>query len=118
MAKAREAGIVEIIIHDEVNQQYGSLERKIERKYGLREVVCVETPAKTQPKAESKAAAKKLLLKVMKDGQVIGFSSGTTPHEMAKALTSVQHYPSVTFVPLVGGVWKMKTLISTPTILL
>ncbi|MDG3043842.1 helix-turn-helix domain-containing protein [Bacillus sp. B6(2022)] len=40
LAKAREAGIVEIIIHDEVNQQYGSLERKIERKYGLREVVC------------------------------------------------------------------------------
>ncbi|MDG3043841.1 sugar-binding domain-containing protein [Bacillus sp. B6(2022)] len=40
----------------------------------------------------------------MKDGQVIGFSSGTTLHEMAKALTSVQHFPSVTFVPLVGGV--------------
>ena len=53
LAKAREAGIVEIIIHDEMNQQYGSLERKIERKYGLREVVCVETLSQETTKAES-----------------------------------------------------------------
>ncbi|AKU32207.1 sugar-binding transcriptional regulator [Bacillus altitudinis MN12] len=104
LAKAREAGIVEIIIHDEVNQQYGSLERKIERKYGLREVVCVESLSQETTKSRIGAAAAGFLLKVMKDGQVIGFSSGTTLHEMAKALTSVQHFPSVTFVPLVGGV--------------
>ncbi|WP_338527577.1 hypothetical protein V6Z54_00010 [Bacillus sp. MAG717A] len=62
-AKAREAGIVEIIIHDEVNQQYGSLERKIERKYGLREVVCVETLSQETTKSESRRAAAGFLLK-------------------------------------------------------
>ncbi|BBP89144.1 hypothetical protein BsIDN1_27620 [Bacillus safensis] len=84
--KAREAGIVEIIIHDEMNQQYGSLERKIERKYGLREVVCVETLSQETTKSRIGAAAAGFLLKVMKDGQVIGFSSGTTLHEMANRL--------------------------------
>lgn len=63
LAKAREAGIVEIIIHDEMNQQYGSLERKIERKYGLREVVCVETLSQETTKSRIGAAATGFLLK-------------------------------------------------------
>ncbi|WP_251026889.1 sugar-binding domain-containing protein [Bacillus sp. ISL-46] len=49
------------------------------------------------------AAASKYLLRVIRDGQTIGVSSRTTLHEVAEALSTNQQFPSVTFVPLVGG---------------
>ncbi|WP_251026894.1 hypothetical protein [Bacillus sp. ISL-46] len=41
LAKAKELGIVEVIIHDETIHPYRRLEGKIERLYGLREVLCI-----------------------------------------------------------------------------
>jgi deoxyribonucleoside regulator len=103
LAKARELGIVEIIIHDETIHPFRQLEGKIERMYGLREVVCVPNLGNESSKSRLGAAASKYLLRVIRDGQTIGISSGTTLHEVAKALPTNQHFPSVTFVPIVGG---------------
>lgn len=103
LAKARELGIVEIIIHDDTIHPFRQLEGKIERMYGLREVVCVPNLGNESAKSRVGAAASKYLLRVIRDGQTIGVSSGTTLHEVAEAISSSQHYPSVTFVPVVGG---------------
>ena len=43
LTKARELGIVEITIHDEGLHLFHQLERKVERLYNLREVVCIES---------------------------------------------------------------------------
>ena len=43
LTKAKELGIVEITIHDEGLHQFRQLERKVERLYNLREVVCIES---------------------------------------------------------------------------
>jgi deoxyribonucleoside regulator len=104
LTMARELGIVEITIHDEHDQQYRKLERKIERLYDLREVVCIDSVGLESSKKQLGEAAANYLLRMVKDGQIIGVSSGTTLYEMAKALNSPQIYPSVTVVPLVGGV--------------
>ncbi len=104
LTTARELGIVEITIHDEHDPQYRLLERKIERLYGLREVVCIDSVGLESSKKQLGEAAAQYLLRMMKDGQIIGISSGTTLHEVAKSLNSPQPYPSVTIVPLVGGV--------------
>lgn len=104
LAKAKDLGIVEIIIHDETIHPFRQLEGKIERLYGLREVVCIPNLGnESSSKSRLGAAASKYLLRVIRDGQTIGVSSGTTLHEVAEAMSTNQHYPSVTFVPIVGG---------------
>ncbi|MBT2649864.1 sugar-binding transcriptional regulator [Bacillus sp. ISL-34] len=103
LSKARELGIVEIVIHDDKIHPYRQLEGKIERLYSLREVVCIPNLGGESSKSRLGAAASKYLLRVLKNGQTVGVSAGTTLHEVAKSLTSPQSYPSVTFVPLVGG---------------
>jgi deoxyribonucleoside regulator len=104
LTKARELGIVEITIHDEGLHQFHQLERKVERLYNLREVVCIESVGQESSKKQLGEAAHEFLLRVIKDGQIIGFSSGTTLYEVAKAINSPQIFPAVTIVPLVGGV--------------
>ncbi|MGM0878795.1 MAG: sugar-binding transcriptional regulator [Bacillota bacterium] len=103
LSKAREEGIVEIIIHDETIHPFRQLEGKLERLYGLREVVCVPNFGNESSKSRLGTAASKFLSRVIREGQTIGVSSGTTLFEVAEAMSTNQHYPSVTFVPLVGG---------------
>ncbi|OXS73442.1 sugar-binding transcriptional regulator [Domibacillus enclensis] len=103
LAKAKEQGIVEIIIHDDIIHPFRQLEMKVERAYSIREVVCIPSFGGESSKSRLGAAAAKYLLRVMQDGQTIGVSSGTTLFEVAKAMTSNQAFPSVRFVPLVGG---------------
>jgi deoxyribonucleoside regulator len=104
LTKAKELGIVEIIIHDEEIHPFKNLERKLEKIYGLREVVITPTFGPDTAKSRLGVATSKYLLRIIKDGQTIGVSSGTTLHEVAKAMPTVQSFPNVTFVPLVGGV--------------
>ncbi|MFK9091812.1 sugar-binding transcriptional regulator [Bacillus salipaludis] len=104
LTKARELGIVEITIHDEGLHQFSQLERKVERLYNLREVVCIESVGQDSSKKQLGEAVSEFLQRVIKDGQIIGFSSGTTLYEVAKAMNSPQLFPNVTIVPLVGGV--------------
>ncbi|MCM3728190.1 sugar-binding transcriptional regulator [Neobacillus cucumis] len=116
LAKAKELGIVEIIIHDETIHPYRQLEGKIERLYGLREVMCIPSLGNESSKNRLGAAASKYLLRVIRDGQTIGVSSGTTLHEVAEALTTNQQFPSVTFVPLVGGMGNERVDIHANTL--
>lgn len=104
LTTARELGIVEITIHDEQYRQYRTLERKIERLYELREVVCIDSVGLESSKKQLGEAAAQYFLRMVKDGQIVGVSSGTTLHEMAKALNSPQSFSNVMIVPLVGGV--------------
>lgn len=103
LTKAREEGIVEIIIHETRVHQYRNLERKIERLYDLRDVVCIESVGLETSKKQLGEATSEYLQRVIRDGQIIGLSSGTTLNEVAKAIHSVQLLPTATIVPLVGG---------------
>lgn len=86
LTKAREEGIVEIIIHDDKIHQFRNLERKLERLYNLREVVCIESVGRESSKKQLGEATSDYLQRVIKDGQIIGMSSGTTLNEVAKAM--------------------------------
>ncbi|MBT2723308.1 sugar-binding transcriptional regulator [Bacillus sp. ISL-46] len=116
LAKAKELGIVEVIIHDETIHPYRQLEGKIERLYGLREVMCIPSLGNESSKSRLGAAASKYLLRVIRDGQTIGVSSGTTLHEVAEAMSTNQQFPSVTFVPLVGGMGNERVDIHANTL--
>lgn len=103
LSKSRELGIVEIIIHDEDYHTVSSLETKLEKKYGLREAVCLPETDQGNVKAQLGAAASKYLLRMIRNNQVVGVSSGTTLYEVATAMTSSQYFPHACFVPIVGG---------------
>lgn len=103
LTKAREEGIVEIIIHETRVHQFRNLERKIERLYDLRDVVCIESVGLETSKKQLGEATSEYLQRVIRDGQIIGLSSGTTLNEVAKAINSIQLLPTATIVPLVGG---------------
>lgn len=102
LAKAREKGIVEIIIHDDLHTA-SAIENKLEKKYSLREVICLPDTVTHNVKKQLGAAASNYLLRVLKDGQIVGISSGTTIYEVANAMPSNQKFPDICFVPLVGG---------------
>lgn len=104
LTRARKTGVVEIIIHDHDVRSFTSIETKLEKKFGLREVVCVESPEGQSSKSQLGTEASKYLLRMIKDGQVIGVTSGTTLNEVAIAMSSSQYFPNTCFVPLVGGV--------------
>lgn len=103
LSKAREMGLVEIIIHDELVNPHTDLESRLERKFQLREVIIVQEAGTNGAKRNLGIAAGNYLLRVAKENQIIGVSSGTTVYEVASAMPK-GHVPSLTIVPLVGGV--------------
>ncbi|WP_245732678.1 sugar-binding transcriptional regulator [Salinibacillus kushneri] len=103
LTKAKETGVVEIIIHDDESHPFLALESKVERRYDLREVVCVSSNDQETSKGRLGIAASKYLLRILKDGQTLGVSSGTTLNEVAKSMQPNQHFPDLSIVPLVGG---------------
>jgi len=103
LSKARELGIVEIKIHDGSNHPLMNIEARIEKKYGLREVICVPNLGNGPDLENIGEYASKYLLRILKDGQIVGVSSGTTLLSVAKQMPANLNYSSTTFVPIVGG---------------
>lgn len=103
LTRARKEGIVEIIIHGNDLRSFTSIETKLEKKYGLREVVCVESTDSKSSKSPLAAKASEYLLRMIRNDQVIGVTSGTTLNEVANTMSSSQFFPNTCFVPLVGG---------------
>ncbi|ANB57592.1 bacterial regulatory, arsR family protein [Anoxybacillus sp. B7M1] len=103
LSKAREAGIVEIKIHDGSHHPFMNIEARIEKKYGLREVICVPNLGNGTDLDSIGTYASRYLLRILKNGQIVGVSSGTTLLSVAKQLSAKLPYASTTFVPIVGG---------------
>ncbi|GCF95275.1 DeoR family transcriptional regulator [Enterococcus florum] len=102
LVRARDEGIVEIIIHDSYASPYRSLEEELQKKFVLKEVLCVDTADRGIQNKLLGIAAAKYLSRVVKPGYTISVSAGTTVHEAAVNFPKQQH-PTLTFVPLVGG---------------
>lgn len=103
LTKAREIGLVEIIIHDEMIHPYKHIEDKIKRKYNLEEVICVAPTEEERLKKKLGTTAAKYLSRIIQPNQTIGVSAGTTVHEAAENFFSKTKSDNVTFIPLVGG---------------
>ncbi len=103
LQKARNEGLVEIIIHDQAFQTI-NLEQEIETAFSLVDVVVVPTadmPAEIAKSVLSKAAAS-YVLKHLKDVSKIGISWGTTLYNLVKEFPNEAH-DDLKVIPLVGG---------------
>jgi deoxyribonucleoside regulator len=98
---ARESGIVKIIINEDFdNPEASYLEKELEQKFGLREAIVVSE------KRDLGLSASNYLLRIVKNNQIIGVSSGISVAEVASALR--KHQTSMlTIIPLVGGIGNL-----------
>lgn len=103
LTRAREMGLVEITIHDDLIHPFKHLEDKLKRKYGLDEVICIAKTEESRLVKKLGSAAAKYLARIIQPNQSVGLSSGTTVHETAVSFHPKSKLTDVTFIPMVGG---------------
>ena len=101
---AKEQGIIKIEINNPINYSYHKLERRLEKMLGVKEVIIVEDKSDhVSQKVEIGNAAAKYLERIIKDGDIVGVSMGTTIKEIARFVKNTSTMKT-TFIPLIGGV--------------
>ena len=107
LQKEKESGIVRVEVVNPIQFTYGKLEKTLERKYGLKDVIVVEnssldTRQESLNKMYEKAAL--YLSQFFRDGDYIGVSMGFTLHNVARTRRSFAKDNQYMFVPIVGGI--------------
>ena len=103
---AREKGLVKITISTLQGRNYLDLERRLEQKLGLREVIVVEYNAnENQQKNLLAQGAAAFLEAILEDGDEVGVSMGTSLSRMPAYITS--RCENTIFVPLLGGIGEV-----------
>ncbi|MDO4311969.1 MAG: sugar-binding transcriptional regulator [Eubacteriales bacterium] len=109
LTSAREQGIVQITIPNLDTITYWELEQNLEQKYGLREVLVVDSgDTEEELKTALGSAAARYLQYIIKDGYTVGISMGATLHHMVTQLRDGAA-KDVTFLPLIGGMGRLRT---------
>lgn len=103
LAKARNLGLVEIIIHDDLVNPYKKLEDQVRRKYGLDEVICVASTGTESLVQRLGTAGSRYLSRVIQPHHNVGVSAGTAVREVAENFSTKNYLTHVKFIPLVGG---------------
>ena len=103
---AQKQGIIKIEIINPLETDYCELERKIEKAFKLKEVIITDN--KNDEIAQKQELAKhtaKYLERVIKDGDIIGVTFGSTIKEIPKY--TYEQNINATFIPLIGGVGQL-----------
>ncbi len=107
LKNARAEGLVQIDITPPAEINFFELERSLERRYGLKDVIVVkEEPNLEIQKREVGRAAAQFLMRIVKNNNIIGVSMGTTLTHIAPYL-SAGSGSELTFIPLVGGMGQV-----------
>lgn len=107
LQKGKESGIVRVEVINPVQISYNKLEKALERKYGLKEVIVVESSAldtKTESVSRMYERAALYLSQFFKDGDWIGVTMGHTLHNIVKTNRAFEKDKKLMFVPIVGGI--------------
>lgn len=108
----REQGVVKIEINNPYNITYGKLERALEKKFGLKEVIVVESsPIETGTERISTGIGEEtlnFLSKRLEDGEYVGVSMGMTLQNVIRAKRGIEEPIRCTFVPIIGGVGESR----------
>jgi DNA-binding transcriptional regulator LsrR (DeoR family) len=103
----RENGIVEVKIHNYSDKEFRDLEKAIEQRFDLREAIVVQDKAEEfNQKNEIGYAIANYLMRIVKKGDRVGVSMGTTIKQAARYVDVTRPVKAV-FVPLIGGVGQV-----------
>lgn len=107
LASAREKGVVRIHISNMEEIKYWELERTLEKKYHLKNILITDDPSTEEDLRKMLGEATSRYLEyTLKDGYTVGVSAGETIYQAISGLSDPQA-EEVTFVPLIGGLGKM-----------
>lgn len=109
LQQARQSRVVQITIAPPTGS-FGDLERKLERAYGLDEVVITATEGAEQEDVVPRlgAAAAAYLARCLGDQQVLDLSWGTTLLATIDALAA-QNLPDLRIVQMIGGLGRLES---------
>ncbi|WP_193708285.1 sugar-binding transcriptional regulator [Alkalibaculum sporogenes] len=101
---AKELGIVKITVENPYSKESIELEKSLEDKFGLQEVIIADVNSndESEVKREIAREAAKYLQRILKQDTLIGIASGTTLAEIPKYIQN-NRMNKFTFVPIVGG---------------
>lgn len=104
----KERGIVRIEIQNPDNIAYGKMERALEKKYNLQEVIIVPSSPISDGQypinSEIGSATLEYLSRVLMDGYLVGITMGLAIQNVVRSDYFIRSPIKATFVPLVGGV--------------
>lgn len=107
LASAREKGIVKIHISNMEDIKYWELERELEKKYHLKNILITDCCSTDEElKKIMGQLASRYLEYTIKDGYTVGVSSGETIYQTISELSDPRA-EEVTFVPLIGGIGQL-----------
>lgn len=104
LTKARDMGIVEIVIHNEHLKEHYELEKMLEKHLGLCTVICVDSHSDRDIRRKRLVdAGNNYLLRMIKDDSTVAVTGGTTVNMMSKLITTSNRYPQLEFISMTGG---------------
>ncbi|MBC3901087.1 winged helix-turn-helix transcriptional regulator [Acetobacterium malicum] len=116
LQNARERGIVKIIIDPIFGNNYVDLEKKLENRYGLKEVFIVDMKQDNRDQKDELAkATANYLERLIKDDTIIGVSMGSSIGQIYR-FVSKGTSKRVTFIPLIGGIGHLGMELHSNTI--
>lgn len=109
----KEQGIVKIEIKSPYGLAFGKMERELEKKFNLKEVVVVESSPmeigkeRTSNKLAEEAIA--FLERILEDDEYVGVSMGMTLQNLTRVQKIIEEPIKCTFVPIVGGIGESRS---------
>lgn len=103
----KEMGMVKVEVCNPGVLTYDQLERELERRLGLKEVIIAEDHPFNTEEEKARCLGEKAmayLSHVLKDGEYVGVSMGHTLQKITQASDILDHPVNCTFVPIVGGI--------------
>ncbi|MBR0411156.1 MAG: sugar-binding transcriptional regulator [Eubacterium sp.] len=109
LSSARDQGIVQIRISDLDEIKYLELERQLEERYQLEEVLITDSSKEVDETNDLIGRmAGRYIEKKIRSGNIVGVSMGRTLHQMTRHVTH-PGASEVVFVPMVGGMGQLQT---------
>lgn len=116
LQNAKERGIVKIIIDPIFGNNYVDLEKKLECRYGLKEIFIVDMKQDNRDQKDELAkATANYLERLIKDDSIIGVSMGSSIGQIYR-FVSKGTSKKVAFIPLIGGIGHLGMELHSNTI--
>lgn len=104
LSEAKESGIIEIKIHDPMNNDE-ALSSVLKEKFGLKDCIVVPTSATSRPLLTKIVAGQAAILSVkhMLSHSSVGIAWGTTCYEFMAGFIGNERLVDINVIPLIGG---------------
>lgn len=107
LQNGRDRGIVTIELHNPASFNYGEMEKKLENKYGFKDVVIVEESvldSKSEAASLIFGQAADYLYSLLREGYRVGVTMGHTLDNVLQTKKTFKKFDNILCVPIVGGI--------------